>query len=302
MGNTLAQGEVRGWYGYNTFADSICCCYGHALCSIWTTNCCCDGSEDWDCDPNSTFKHDPAWAPNASLRTEFEKALGSAAMYEAMDAAEKVCKCLFGGCSSPVNQVQVLNAKFCPAINDQLLHNAGYDCYAKYWVTTSTSSKGQTSSSSHMAIVIQAWKPGDPTGERFLRHNLAYMGMPGMPIRPEMARLGMVRGMMQGQGQACVVPFSDLKTAVQNGPLVDENFRCRSCGQVAGHQNHVSAGGTANAQAQFAPQPQFSPLFMAQPPQAHFAPPQPPQAHFAPPQYPTNYAQPPSAPQTKPYL
>jgi hypothetical protein len=205
-------------------------------------------------------------------------------MYQAMDAAGKECKCCFGGCMSEIGFESALNKTFCPEINQRLLNPAGYSCYAWRWTNN-----GREGSSS-MGIVIKTWKSGDSTDCVSIGARAAYAiehgELPqarGIVIKTgdstdcvaigaraayaiehgELPQARLVQGNvgmnMRAPAGSCSVPYSDLKVAARDGPLLDANFRCRACGQVVGHHGSDAKG---------APQPQFAQPQFAQPPSA----------------------------------
>ena len=144
MGNccrnpSLSQNSV-GAYGYNgaarvTLCNFLCC----FQCKLWST-----GTFD-----GMHFK-DPAWAKGTQLRNSFEEYLKGEEMIECLDNAPKRCTMCCGGLPNVTTQAPTLNRSWCPKINEKLLHPAGYQCRAHYWVTYG----GKGERYEHMVIVV----------------------------------------------------------------------------------------------------------------------------------------------------
>ena len=90
---------------------------------------CCEFEHTWEAD---RF-HDPAWFYDGPLRQAFERELAGERMREVLDQ----CHREFQDCSGGYITCEVLeadlNAKWCPAVNAELLNPAGYCCRVVGW-------------------------------------------------------------------------------------------------------------------------------------------------------------------------
>ena len=147
MGAAFVQPQfpnVVGGFGYNTCFDltvcnAICCC---GL-PRWYVSCC-------GCVCDARVFTDAAWSPGTVLRSEFEKRLRSQELRDILRSSPNALQqcCCFAGLASSAGEVDRL---WCPKVNQELLHPAGYSCKAHSWITYNE--KGQKQE--HMQMMIQ---------------------------------------------------------------------------------------------------------------------------------------------------
>ena len=159
----------------------------------WNEKCCCGYPELWRPRARNLEQHpfapgSPHWgSADAPLRAQFEAELRGQAMLDAMknapfeknqNADECCCKwpCCPACCTAPKlsekNAAALLNATWCPRVNEQVLNPAGYNCHMRYWETHHTDSDGSGHTSDHMAMLItkgdgSGLLPADYVGELF---------------------------------------------------------------------------------------------------------------------------------------
>ena len=99
--------------------------------------------------------NDPEWDKGTNLRNEFEEALQSQKMRDALLEAPKDC----GGGMIIESLPQVLNQNFCNDINEKLLVPQGFRCEVLFWLTYPTytgprGGGGTPGPETHMALAI----------------------------------------------------------------------------------------------------------------------------------------------------
>ena len=118
-----------GAFGYNEWATTCggaCNCVTCFAPAWYTKGFCCCGEDGTQFPPD-----EPAWGAKGALRKQFEARLKAPELKEIQRSAPKQCGC----CPSLGNQAPVINAKWCGAVNKELLHPAGYTVEARTWIT-----------------------------------------------------------------------------------------------------------------------------------------------------------------------
>ena len=67
-----------------------------------------------------------------------------------MHHADKECRVCFGGCYKTPSMCEKINTEWCNRVNAQLLHPAGYECSADFWIVGTGDGEEQ-----HMRMTIR---------------------------------------------------------------------------------------------------------------------------------------------------
>jgi len=106
----------------------------------------------WTC-PGCDGKEfeDPSWDTSTMLRRGFDDFINGPELEEVMMDAPKACQWFCGGCRDVTQQAPAINDKWCPMVNEKLLHPAGYRCEAYFWITYG----GKGERHEHMVIMVK---------------------------------------------------------------------------------------------------------------------------------------------------